>query len=42
MPVWLRRFYIKKIEDFKKQEADAHKKANEGKSGQIHRMGGGR
>ena len=40
MPVWLRRFYIKKIEEFKKQEADAHKQASDNNT--VHQMGGGR
>jgi len=41
MPVWLRRFYIKKIEAFKKAEADAHNDSSQ-KDGKIHQMGGGR
>ena len=42
MPVWLRRFYIKQIENYKKEEAKANKEATQGKGNQIHRMGGGR
>ena len=37
MPIYLRKFYTKKLEEAKKAEKDAQEKANKGDSGTIHR-----
>ena len=32
LPIWMRRFYIKELEEQLKKEADANKRASKGKS----------
>ncbi len=37
MPIYLRRFYTKKLEQAKKAEKEAQEKANKGQSNTIHK-----
>ena len=37
MPIYLRKFYTRKLEEAKKAEKAAHDKANKGQSNQIHK-----
>jgi len=37
MPIYLRKFYTKKLEEAKKAEKAAQEKANKGSSNEIHK-----